>query len=96
MPRQSRGREWDILALRMRERDDYTCRRCGEWGNEVDHIVPLRAGGAMWDEENLQVLCSECHIEKTRGEYGNRPMGGDEWYAEWRRLKREMGARFGG
>lgn len=33
---------------------------------ELDHIVPVAQGGAMWDEENLQVLCVPCHKEKTK------------------------------
>lgn len=31
---------------------------------EIDHIVPLALGGADTDD-NLQVLCSPCHSEKT-------------------------------
>ena len=29
-----KGWLWDRKALEIRERDDYTCRNCGEWGNE--------------------------------------------------------------
>ena len=43
------------------------CERCGEKEDplEADHIVPLALGGkdAM---ENLQCLCSHCHMLKTR------------------------------
>ena len=36
-------------------------------GFEVDHIIPVRQGGT--DEmENLQLLCRECHVEKTKNE----------------------------
>ena len=31
---------------------------------EVDHVVPLRAGGAN-NFENLQALCKRCHSRKT-------------------------------
>ena len=31
---------------------------------DVDHIVPLKAGGTN-DWENLQALCHECHSRKT-------------------------------
>lgn len=31
----------------------------------VDHIVPLRAGGARLELENLQALCVACHARKT-------------------------------
>lgn len=32
---------------------------------EVDHVVPVALGGDMWNEKNLQVLCIDCHKEKT-------------------------------
>lgn len=35
---------------------------------EVDHIVPVARGGALYSDENLQDLCSECHRAKTQGE----------------------------
>lgn len=42
------------------------CERCGSGGRlEVDHIVPLRDGGAN-TRANLQVLCQPCHKAKTR------------------------------
>ncbi len=33
---------------------------------EVDHKVAIVNGGAEFDENNLQVLCSECHRKKTK------------------------------
>lgn len=36
---------------------------------EVDHIVPLRQGGARLDRSNLQSLCRPCHAQKTRSDY---------------------------
>ncbi len=32
---------------------------------EVDHIKPLREGGARLDQINLQALCKPCHSRKT-------------------------------
>ena len=50
----------------------YRCRACGADGRylrlEVDHITPLRTGGAPYDRQNLQLLCTACHIEKSRSE----------------------------
>ena len=34
----------------------------------VDHIVPITAGGARLDDENLQSLCKSCHTAKTNRE----------------------------
>jgi 5-methylcytosine-specific restriction protein A len=36
---------------------------------EVDHIVPIREGGARLDANNLQPLCHTCHSRKTMLEY---------------------------
>jgi|GEM_PF-4464717 len=35
---------------------------------DVDHKVAIVNGGNEWDEENLQVLCKECHKKKTKGD----------------------------
>ncbi len=34
---------------------------------QADHIIPLQTGGAD-DIRNLQMLCANCHAEKTRKE----------------------------
>ena len=34
------------------------------WGWEIDHITPVSMGGSD-DIPNLQLLCKECHKEKT-------------------------------
>tara|TARA_R100001163_G_scaffold63795_1_gene56503 strand:- start:764 stop:1060 length:297 start_codon:yes stop_codon:yes gene_type:complete len=36
----------------------------------VDHIIPIKKGGAELDESNLQGLCHSCHNKKTY--YENR------------------------
>jgi 5-methylcytosine-specific restriction protein A len=46
------------------------CVRCerkvgGKLRAEFDHIVPLILGGAN-RESNIQLLCSECHVAKTK------------------------------
>ena len=33
---------------------------------EVDHIHAVALGGEMWDEKNLQILCYDCHKNKTK------------------------------
>ena len=60
-------RAWRRLRLQILERDGYRCRTCGRAGRlEVDHIKPLRHGGDEYDPGNLQSLCREDHILKTR------------------------------
>ncbi|MBE3095382.1 MAG: HNH endonuclease [Actinobacteria bacterium] len=35
-------------------------------GFEVDHKIAIVNDGDIWDESNLQVLCTECHKKKTQ------------------------------
>jgi len=45
--------------------------RCQRLGEELDHIVPLDAGGDAYASENLQLLCAEHHRLKTAEENRN-------------------------
>ncbi len=45
-------------------RDSETCQKCGQSGKEIDHI-----NGDSNDLENLQVLCNNCHKEKTKSKF---------------------------
>ncbi len=50
-------------------------------GAEMDHIVPLFKGGGN-DDDNLQMLCVECHRKKSADDLGMayRPtIGLDGW-----------------
>ena len=71
---------WKRVRLEILRRDNWTCQRCGQWGDEVDHIVDMHDGGAETDASNLQVLCRGCHIEKSR-----RPRD-----PKWRALVEEL------
>ncbi|WP_166879143.1 HNH endonuclease [Salinibacterium sp. ZJ450] len=44
----------------IKNRDHGLCRECGKPGNEIDHV-----DGSSADPSNLQLLCHDCHIEKT-------------------------------
>ncbi len=44
--------------------DNPDCIRCGDVATEVDHKIPLSAGGPD-DEGNYQSLCNTCHSVKT-------------------------------
>jgi 5-methylcytosine-specific restriction protein A len=46
---------------------------CRAPAREVDHIIPVRAGGARLDHRNLRSLCIDCHRKITPREYDVRP-----------------------
>ena len=72
------------VRLRVLTRDGYRCQRCGRYGNQVDHVIPLHLDGPAYDMGNLQVLCSvPCHRDKTTAEHRRYPptIGEAEWIA---------------
>ena len=73
----STGR-WQRLRRVILNRDTYRCRVCGRHGFEVHHKVPIRDGGAVWDPENLEVRCRDCH-EKAHGRYREK----QQWERDW-------------
>jgi 5-methylcytosine-specific restriction protein A len=63
----------------IRRRDCGQCQQCkregrATIGTEVDHIIPLWAGGSE-DQSNKELLCGSCHAEKTSREAGERARG---------------------
>ena len=62
-------KRWRSVRLQVLERDGWRCRKCGRYGKiEVDHVKPIKRGGAVYAMENLQCLCRGCHIQKTKVE----------------------------
>ena len=66
--------------------DQPLCKMCDEKGlvtpgAEMDHILPIFMGGSN-DDDNLQMLCVECHRKKTAEDLGVRyrpTIGPDGW-----------------
>lgn len=60
---------WRSLRLVVLERDEWKCRiratGCTFKATEVDHIVPLSAGGPPYDPANLRASCLHCN--RSRG-----------------------------
>ena len=57
------------------------CRACADRGQTVvaevvDHVLPIKDGGARLDTANLQALCVSCHNRKTAAESWRRTAGG--------------------
>jgi 5-methylcytosine-specific restriction protein A len=44
------------------------CVECGNVGQVVDHILPIKDGGHALDWENLQTMCHRCHNVKSAKE----------------------------
>lgn len=72
----NRGARWNRLAASIRERDSFSCRRCGigECGTlrkeklSVDHVRPWRSfvdKDVANHPDNLVSLCRVCHSYKT-------------------------------
>ena len=60
--------EWKRARMVILSRNP-VCVACNNAvATDVDHIVPLRDGGARLDGANLQPLCRECHSRKTANE----------------------------
>ncbi len=69
---------WAMRRKQAFERDPFCAwrfedgARCQRLGEELDHIVPLDAGGDEYSAENLQLLCAEHHRLKTARENSER------------------------
>lgn len=88
------GSEWVKVRAFVLGRDMHTCQPCKRKGRlsaatEVDHIVSkalwierFGTNEGMDDEENLQSICSPCHLKKTNEEKGfkSRPRIGVDGY----------------
>ncbi len=67
-----RERYWSFFKTRILMRD-VCCVKCGSKEDlQVDHIIALVNGGDMWNENNLQTLCVECHKKKTKEDLKER------------------------
>lgn len=58
--------KYKAMRLRVLERDGHVCLWCGaEDDLTVDHMTPLVAGGAPYDDDNAQTLCRTCNGRKS-------------------------------
>ena len=65
-----RGYDWAWAKVSKYVRtNEPICRHCQNTAaTMVDHIVPLKQGGARLELNNLQPLCRSCHAIKTARE----------------------------
>jgi 5-methylcytosine-specific restriction enzyme A len=56
---------WRKVRARVLERDEHRCQirgpGCLRTATEVDHVVDVRLGGALYDEANCRSACGVCH-----------------------------------
>lgn len=62
---------WKKLRLYVCESRMWTCEECGDYGDQVHHIIPITPENidnpdVTLNERNLQLLCEECHNSKRR------------------------------
>ena len=73
-----RGRAWVKTRKRVAHKGNYRCAGCQRvwlsYKDQVDHVVPLEQQGSN-DDDNLQLLCNECHKDKTKAEATARAGG---------------------
>jgi hypothetical protein len=62
--------DWQALARKIRDRDEWTCQRCGErrkrWGAAL-HVHHINENKLDNDPANLISLCAACHWEAHKG-----------------------------
>ena len=75
-------RKWRAASAAYRKEHPLCviCKRKGQLrsSEHVDHIIPLRDGGAMWDQSNWQALCASCHSSKTMTEIHDKSKKNEE------------------
>lgn len=59
------SREWRYIRACVLLEERYTCRACGKFGDQVDHIDGKAQHRDDYRRENLQTLCHRCHSAKT-------------------------------
>ena len=66
----NRNNTWHFVRKDVLRRDRYRCsiceRRFRKRELDVDHIIPVKMGGDLFDKKNLRTLCKECHKAKSK------------------------------
>lgn len=67
LPARLRGYGWQwARAARDYRQAHPICEHCkSHVAEEVDHRIPIKQGGAILDQANMQALCRPCHQIKT-------------------------------
>ena len=61
----AKGAHWERFRRYLLNKVGWRCARCGGVGRmELHHIKRLSSGGAVFDEDNIEVLCRRCHLKE--------------------------------
>ena len=61
----------------IRQRDGFTCAKCGSPGYQVHHIIPWAVSGET-RPEGVEVLCRSCNLSLRRERYDSA-LPYDQW-----------------
>jgi 5-methylcytosine-specific restriction endonuclease McrA len=88
MDRSRYPKEWDAIALKIKEASDWKCQECGLDCRRTDESLDRSSKAKRtltvhhWDcdpsnnhQSNLIALCSACHLKKHTGRRGNVSQG---------------------
>jgi len=60
---------WRKVRREVLARDGHMCQiggsKCSRVATEVDHIVPWRQGGALYEMGNLRAACKQCNAGRV-------------------------------
>jgi hypothetical protein len=77
------GGPWPALRLRVLARDGYRCQvrgpRCQGEATMVDHIIPVRLGGAWWDMRKFEGGLPQLHTARVYVGFVSRRRPSREW-----------------
>lgn len=62
------SKRWQMARRQVLTEEPFCACGCGRLSEDVDHVVPIEQGGAVWNRSNLQGLAHHCHSVKTRRE----------------------------
>jgi len=58
----------DFVRKDVLKKDRYRCSICKKRFRkkdlDVDHIIPVKIGGKLFEKKNLRTLCKDCHKRK--------------------------------
>lgn len=78
LERQVYGAHWrNVVRPAILARDEGICQLrgvgCTLIATQVDHIIPWRAGGSWYDEDNLRASCAPCNNARAERKILRRP-----------------------